>query len=67
MFFVVQLCILKPCIWITSTLNLKIEVGIDKKILQQEMMVLQRENSYFGIYYSIAQWATLAYYKLLNA
>jgi len=43
------------------------EVGIDKKVLKQEMMVIQWENPYFGIYYSIAQWTTLACYKLLNA
>jgi len=38
------------------------EVRIDQKYW--EMMVLQWENPYFGIYYSIAQWAR---YKLLNA
>ena len=28
---------------------IKNEVGINKKVLKQEIMALQRENSYFGI------------------
>jgi len=43
------------------------EVGIDKKYQNKKWWYYSEKNLYFSINYSIAQRATLACYKLLNA
>ena len=51
----------------TSIYKFKNEAGIDKKYWNKKWWYYSEKIPYFGIYYSIAQWATLACYKLLNA